>query len=316
MMQNTTPVARGREYLKARWRANEVVAESPPEKRDRFHNAGLPFLAVYLVDALHDVLRGDERRELVSQILAESRDGVWAWGPAAGVDVDTTSAAIRALYRLGHRHPLQVLDRFYNPKTGLYLTFHDPGFVNSDLGLQLPPQELLKHRGSHPCVLAQVYLLLQEQQSLSELREDIVDRIQQPDGSWASYCYPSPYYSTRFFSALLADRVVDHPHLMQRIERTVAFLLRAPGELTPTQAAERGESLAHLRPLLPQEAPRIDDALGRIKEHLAATQNQDGSWPGELLWHFLDEDYTWVAGVDSKRIRSTALAVNLLNRLA
>jgi hypothetical protein len=314
MTQNVTAVDGGREYLKARWRANEVVAESPPDKRDRFHNAGLPFLAVYLVDALNDVMTDDERRELVAQILAESRDGVWAWGPAAGVDVDTTSAAMRALYRLGHRHPLHVLDRFYNPKTGLYLTFHDPGFVNSDLGLQLPPQALVKHRGSHPCVLAQVYLLLQEQRALPELRDDIVDRIQQPDGSWASYCYPSPYYSTRFFSALLADRVADHPALMPRLERTSTFLLDEPGELTPTQAAERGESLAHLGSLVPQHASRIDDALAHIEEYLVATQNPDGSWPGELLWHFLDEDHTWVAGVDSKRIRSTALAVSLLQR--
>jgi hypothetical protein len=310
-----TPIERGRDYLFARWRANEVVAESPPEKRDRFDNAGLPFLAVYLVDALRASLSEEQRGILVRQILAESRDGVWAWGPAAGVDVDTTSAAMRALARLGHPHPLQVLERFYNPGTGLYLTFYDPGFVNRELGLQLPPQELRSHRGSHPCVLAQVYLLLQEQQAIREVRRDVFDRIQQPDGSWASYCYPSPYYSTRFFSALLADRVAQDPTLMPYIKRTGAFLLREPGDVTPTQAAERGESLLSLRPFMQEESAKVATALEGIRAYLTATQHADGSWPGELLWHFLDEDHTWVAGVDSKRIRSTALAVTFLQRL-
>jgi hypothetical protein len=310
-----TTIAIGEQFLRSRLHAHELIAESPPGAPDRFHGAGCPFLAIYVVEALGDSMTTEERADLAARILSEARDGAWAWGPAAGIDVDTTSAAIRALSRLGHPHPLAALERFYNPRTGLYLTFHDPGFVNAELGLQLPPQELARHRGSHPCVLGQVYLLQQERQALPRLSEEVLDRIHQPDGSWASYCYPSEYYSARFFCALIASRVDAEPWLGKYVASTAAFLLREPEGLTPTRAAERAESLGHLRALLPAEAGRIDAAMAATARALRETQDADGSWPGDVMWRFLDEDGSWVAGVDSKRIRSTSLAVKLLKAL-
>jgi hypothetical protein len=312
--QPTSPAAAidiGESYLHARIRARELVSRAPVDSPNRwFDGCGEPFLALDAVMALGNRMTDEDRRSLADRLLRSQRMGAWAyaaeWG---GIDVDTTSAAIRTLDRLQHKVSLDGLKLFFNPLTGLYNTFHDPGFVDPELGLQLPPQALTKHLGSHPCVLANVYLLLHERGQLPGLSHDLLRQLQKPDGNWFSYFYPSPFYSTRLFTELLTSLGEEYDRYMQS---TLDALLACAPAASSTQRAEVLICLNHLQQRIVPDQQTITEKASSLVQQILATQLRDGSWPGEAIWEYFDQVTPLLVGFDHYRVRSTALCVRAL----
>jgi hypothetical protein len=301
----------GESYLRARIRARELVSRAPVDSPNRwFDGCGEPFLALDAVMALGNRMTDEDRRSLADRLLRSQRMGAWAyaaeWG---GIDVDTTSAAIRALDRLEHKVSLDGLNLFFNSATGLYNTFHDAEFVDPDLGLQLPPQTLKKHLGSHPCVLANVYLLLHERDRLPGLSHDLLRRLQKPDGNWFSYFYPSPFYSTRLFSELLTSLGEEYDRYMHS---TLNALLTCASTPSSTQRAEILICLNHLQQRIGTDRQSITEKASSLVQQILATQSRDGSWQGEAIWEYFDQKTPLLVGFDHYRVRSTALCVRAL----
>ena len=308
----TTGIARaideGESYLLARIRAREWASYAPVDSRNKWaEGAGEAFLITDPVLAVGERMTDEDRRSLIARLLkSQKRRGTWSYRSAGTIDADTTASAIRALDCLGHRVPLDGLKSFFIPSTGLYNTFHEAAFSDPDLGLQLPPQTLKKHRGSHPCVLANVYLALLGRNELSCLSDGLLDRLQKPDGTWWSYFYPSPFYSTRLFTELLTSLETDH---QSRLRKTFERLLASSSADSPSQNSEILISLYCLRRRLPDGpamAEKIDDHVRQI----LAAQTQDGSWPGEVIWEYAANPF--LIGFDRFRVRSTALCLRAL----
>jgi len=247
---------------------------------------------------------------MVRRLLQSQRMCAWAYAPEwGGIDADTTASAMRALDRIGHKVSLTGLNLFFNPTTGLYNTFHDPAFVDPELGLQLPPQTLKKHLGSHPCVLANVYLLLRERDQLSDLSHELLARMQKPDGNWFSYFYPSRLYATRLFTELLTSLGERYDRYMQS---TLDAMLACAPMGSATQDAEVLISLCHLQRPFAAERQPIDEKASGVVERILAAQSGDGSWPGEAIWEYFDEVTPVLVGFDHFRVRSTALCTRAL----
>lgn len=302
-------VRRGEDYLIARLQAGEIVSRAPAESTNkRFDDSGEAFLALDVVVALGPNIPDAERQKLIARLLESERDGGWVYAPAFGdIDSDTTASALRTLDRLGYDASDRDLDRFMNPRTGLFTTYYGPPYVDPELGLQLPPQSLAKHGGSHPCVLANIYLLLRERRQMPPPHHALLQSIQRPDGNWHSYHYPSPYYSTRLFTELLVTFGSDYdPYLRS----TLQTLLTCEPPPSPTQSAEILISLAHLRRRFTDKDVSLAKRAGLLVRHLLATQLEDGSWPGDVIWEYFKTPP--IVGFDHFRTRSTALCVHAL----
>jgi hypothetical protein len=299
----------GQSYLLDRLRRNEITASAPAGSANRFDGFGHPFLTLDPVIAVRDLLTVQDRDDVVSRLLGQERAGKWAYADFAGVDADTTASAIRTLDRLSHSVDLSGIDSFYNAASRLHQTFEDAHFVDRNLGLQLPPQDLKKHRGSHPCVLANVNLLLLERGRLAELDVDFLRSVQRADGNWYSYCYPSPFYATRLYTELLASL---GPGYDSFLEATLTALLTNPCPTTPTQTAESLLALAHLRGRNKSRASVITETARAQTDSLLRTQLEDGSWVGDVIWEFVDENDTMLVAFDNFSARSTALCVRAL----
>jgi hypothetical protein len=304
-------IARAESYLAARICQGELVSRAPPESPvKRFDGEGEAFMALEAVAALGARISDEDKRLVMARLLSVERNGAWAYAPWGGIDSDTTASAIRALDRLGHEIPLDGLVVFFNAKTGLYHTFHDAAFVDAELGLQLPPQTAQKHKGSHPCVLANIYLLLHERGKLTALSHELLQCMQKPDGAWSSYFYPSPFYATRLFTELLTSLGAEYDRYMRM---TLDSLLASDLPESPTQAAEMLLSLHCLRQRFDADGAAISVRADALARQIVATQLSDGSWPGDLIWEFVSEyDNAVVGGTDCFRVRSTALCMRAL----
>jgi len=307
LMSTPEAIDRGVSYLLDRIRARELVSRAPPNSPDkRWDDCGEPFLAIDALIAVDTRLGDADRRKLAGRLLAARSGIAWDYSGKSGVDVDTTASAIRALDRLGEDVSLDSLKLFYNPSYRLFNTFAQP---QDKLDLQLPPQSATKHLGAHPCVLANVCLLLQERGQLSHLSHDLLKRLQRPDGNWFSYFYPSPFYSTRLFTELLAALGEEYTGYLR--STADALLVAAPPD-SPTHIAEFMISLIHLQRAIPSDE-RITGKGKILLPRLLASQLEDGSWPGDLIWEFLDRNRPLMAqAFDHFRVRSTSLCVRAL----
>jgi hypothetical protein len=306
-MSPANAIDKGEAYLLERVRARQLVSRAPVNSPDRrWDDCGEPFLAIDALIAVGDRLGTLDRRNLANRLLASRSMGAWDYSGKSGVDADTTASAIRALDRLGENISLDALNLFYNQRYRLFNTFAHP---SDNLDLQLPPQSATKHHGAHPCVLANVCLLLQERGQLSHLSHDLLKRMQKSDGSWFSYFYPSPFYSTRLFTELLTALGEQYRGYL---EFTANALLACAPPSSPTQVAEILISLRYLQNA-EQGDTRIVERSTALLPQLLASQLDDGSWPGEAIWEFLDRSRPLIAtAFDHFRVRSTALCVRAL----
>jgi hypothetical protein len=310
-MSTSDAIDKGESYLLDRIRARELVSRAPVNSPDRrWDDCGEAFLAVDTLIAVGARIGTPDRRALANRLLASRSKGAWDYSGKSGVDADTTASAIRALDRLGENVSLDCLKLFYNPRYRLFNTFAHP---SDNLDLQLPPQSATKHLGSHPCVLANVCLLLQERGQLSQLSHQLLKRVQKPDGTWFSYFYPSPFYSTRLFTELLVALGEEYRGYLRSTAN--ALLACAPPE-SSTQMAEIMISLIHLRRIM-RDDERIAEKEKIFLPRILACQLDDGSWPGEIIWEFLDRSRPLMAqAFDHYRVRSTSLCVRALKLCA
>ena len=209
-------VEQGCSYLLTRLRAREVVSRAPVNSPAKYwDDCGEPYLAIDVLFALGDRIAAEEKEALADRLLRSQFKGAWDYSGKSGIDVDTTASAIRALDRLGKTISLDGLKLFYNPRYRLFNTFAQP---LDKLDLQLPPQSPEKHLGAHPCVIANVCLLLRERGELARLTHDLLRRMQKSDGLWFSYFYPSPFYATRLFAELLTGLGEDYDAYLKATE--------------------------------------------------------------------------------------------------
>jgi hypothetical protein len=308
-MSPSGAVEKGSSYLLARFRAREMVSRAPPHSPVKlWDNCGEPFLAIDALLAVGDRIEAEEKEALADRLLRSQFRGAWDYSGKSGVDADTTASAIRALDRLGKKMSLDGLRLFYNPRYQLFNTFAQP---LDKLDLQLPPQSPEKHLGSHPCVVANVCLMLRERGELSRLSHDLLRRMQKPDGSWFSYFYPSPFYSTRLFTELLTGLGEEYETYLEATE--TELLISTPLN-SPTQTAEILIALQCLQNRKAAARTKIAEKAKLLGAEILNTQLADGSWPGETIWHFLDRARPFmIVGFDHFRVRSTALCVRALN---
>jgi len=305
----SAPVENAKLYLLDRLRSREVVSRAPANSpAKQWDNCGEPFLAIDVLLALGNRVEAEEQQALADRLLRSQFNGAWDYAGKSGVDADTTASAIRALDRLGRKIPLDGLRLFYNPRYQLFNTFAQP---LDKLDLQLPPQSPEKHLGSHPCVLANVCLLLRERGELSRLSHDLLRRMQKADGSWFSYFYPSPFYATRLFTELLTGLGEEYETYLQPTE---AGLLTSTPVNSPTQSAEILLALQCLQGRKTADRTKISEKAKLLAAELLDTQLDDGSWPGETIWNFLDRTRPFmIVGYDYFRVRSTALCARALS---
>jgi hypothetical protein len=308
-MSTPGAVEKGSSYLLARVRARELVSRAPAQSPfKQWDDCGEPYLAIDVLLAVGDRVEAEEKEALADRLLRSQFRGAWDYSGKSGVDADTTASAIRTLDRLGNKISLDGLKLFYNPRYRLFNTFAQPV---DRLDLQLPPQSPEKHLGSHPCVLANVCLLLRERGELSRLSHDLLRRMQKPDGSWFSYFYPSPFYSTRLFTELLTGLGEEYDVYLQATE---ADLLASAPLNSPTQTAEILIGLQHLQNRKAADRTRIAEKAKLLAAEILNSQLADGSWPGETIWNFMDRARPFmIVGYDHFRVRSTALCVRALN---
>lgn len=308
-MSASSAVEKASSYLLDRLRSREVVSRAPnhsPAKQ--WDDCGEPFLAIDLLLAAGDRVEAAEKEALADRLLRSQFKGAWDYAGKTGVDADTTASAIRALDRLGKKISLDGLRLFYNPRYRLFNTFAQPV---DRLDLQFPPQSTEKHLGSHPCVIANVCLLLRERGELSRVSHDLLRRMQKSDGSWHSYFYPSPFYSTRLFTELLTGMGEEYDTYLKATE---AHLLVSMPVNSPTQTAEILIALHFLQSRTAADADRLAAKAKLLAPEILEHQLADGSWPGDTIWHFLDRTRPFmIVGYDHFRVRSTALCVRALN---
>ena len=306
MLPASDAIDKGEAYLLDRIRARQLVSRAPDNSPDkRVDDCGEAFLAIDALIAVGDRVEASDRRTLAARLLASRIGEAWNYSGRGGVDADTTASAIRALDRLGESVSLDCLRLFYNPRFQLFNTFAPSG----NLDLQLPPQSPNKHLGAHPCVLANVCLLLQERGQLSHLSHDLLKRMQKSDGSWFSYFYPSPFYSTRLFAELLSALGGQYDNY---VRSTAAALLACAPPSAPTQVAEILISLMYLQHAVRDDI-RISERATALLPELLTSQLDDGSWPGEIIWEYRRRDRPLMAtAFDHFRVRSTALCVRAL----
>jgi hypothetical protein len=306
MLPASDAIDKGEAYLLDRIRAEELVSRAPATSPDkRLDNCGEALLAIDTLIAVGDRVEASDRRKFAARLLALRSNGAWNYS-GSGVDADSTASAIRALDRLGESVSLDCLQLFYDPRSRLFNTFAPS---SDNLDLQLPPQSATKHLGAHPCVLANVCLLLQERRQLSHLSHDLLRRMQRPDGLWFSYFYPSPFYSTRLFTELLT--ALGEPY-DNYVRSTANALLACDPPSSPTQVAEILISLMYLQHAV-RDDMRINERATALMPQLLASQLVDGSWPGETIWQFhLRSRPLMTTAFDHFRVRSTALCVRAL----
>jgi hypothetical protein len=305
-----TAIDRADNYLAARIRRRQLVSRAPSYSAiTRLDNHGEPFMVLDVVMALGERMSAKDRRRVFARLMKVQRNNAWAYSSRTGIDSDSTAAAIRSLDRLGKHVPLDGLARFFNPETNLYHTFHDKGFADRALGLQFPPHTFKKHQGAHPCVLANVYSLLWERRELLSLDRRFLQAVQKPDGCWASYYYPSPYYATRIYTELLTSMGSEYDEYTRR---TLIGLLAAEIPTSVTQIAEVLLCLACLQRRFPAESAAIAAKSNMMLRELSAAQMQDGSWPSDIIWESMMEDGSVEWAHDHFRVRSTALAIRAL----
>src|SRR5947207_9892233 len=87
--------------------------------------------------------------------------------------------------------------------------------------------------GSHPCVLANVFLMLHERGELSKISHSLLDHLQRPDTTGCPL--PSPFYASRHFAELLASLRGDYDRYLHS---TSNALFRSIPACSCTQNAE------------------------------------------------------------------------------
>lgn len=269
---------------------------------------GEPYLALNAVIALGNSIPDSVRTSLSTRLLQFQDAGTWDYtNGMRGPDADTSASAIRALDRLGHTVDLAGLYTFKHRDSDLFNTFRIPG---ENMGLCFLPQSREKHFGVHPCVLPNIWMLLKERGQLIEIDHSILHRIHNKDGSWPSYFYVSPFYSTRLYTELLST---FDSECNKHLEETTDFLLRSEAGSSPVQTAEIAIALHHLRPIVKSRSREIDSRAKQLLKTLKSQQLGDGSWVGENIWTFLHRTHSQPAvGFDSFRVHSTSLCVQAL----
>jgi hypothetical protein len=135
--------------------------------------------------------------------------------------------------------------------------------------------------------------------------------MQHDDGLWATYFYPSPYYSTRLFCELLSALGGEH---LVALRRTLDGLLHRD---VPTSAAQAAEMMIALQCLEARFPERLDEIRARVSglaTRLQRAQLEDGSWEGEVIWRFAHRVHREpVIGLDCHRVHSTSLALRALD---
>ena len=303
-------ISKGRSYLLNRLREGDLATRAPDSCPHRNWDwKGVPYLSLNVVVALEGYMSATERLNLATSILQVQKNGAWDYtNGGRGVDIDTTASAIRALDRLGHTVNLAGVFSFYDAETRLFSTFKAPGVFQ---GLCLPPQNRDRHFGAHPCVLPNVWLLLQERDQLPTIAKDCLTKMQSDNGLWPSYFYLSPYYSTRLYAELLTARKEDYTTLLNQTFRS---LMECELPDCPTQIAEITLSLNSLQTPFAERSNDIQAKIDCNIDVLKSFQHKDGSWPGSNIWTFMHRTHPEpVVGYDCFKVHSTALCVQALS---
>jgi hypothetical protein len=320
-----TVIASGSRFLKEQLRAgNCKLSCHGNDGAARFsHDKGHLFAGCFVAEALANDLDEVERSLLLVRLLTEEAEGRWGYSPRAYapglgqdphlVDADDTAFALRTFRRLGvYRSPKPLLHFFRSRRLWSRGGWkREEGFVTFATGRRAslacePAHE--QNFDIHPEVNANVFLALMDSDEQHYIRSKIVQRSQAKDGSWHSFFYPSKFYATNLFMALI-ERLGGFE---EQEKRALRFLMDSqnpdgswgnPGN--PYETALALKALGSRTGMRETAAPGLAFLVG--------TQRADGSWCYEDdVWEFQAGKADVWRSRDTNRVITTSLCVDAL----
>ena len=245
----------------------------------------------FIATALHraGTEAGVLQRAADTLVASQHDDGGWGYNESVPSDADSTACVLLFLALMGHRgstcpRAASFLARHQRSENGGIATYSEPGPIRRFMGVGRwmrfdgwcrPHTEVTAMAGRALAALAP-----NNGNPAAESAWRYVRSQQCPDGSWSSYWWTSPHYTTlqaAELAALLADQ--------DAVGRAADWALRgqaddgawsAPGAATSAFATALSLSL-----LL--NARASSDAAERGILRLAALQDEDGGWPSHPI---------------------------------
>lgn len=316
----------GRAFLKQQLRAGRCsLSCHGSDGTPRFsHSKGHLFAGFFLAQALDSDLDEAERTLLLVRLLSEEVEGRWGYssrGYAPGpddspyfVDADDTAFALRTFRQLGlYRSPKSLL-HFLRCRwrwTGLGPR-RESGFVTFATSKRPALACETDHAANfdmHPEVNANVFHALLDTNEQQYISAELITRSQPPDGFWHSFFYPSKFYGTYDFMALI-KRLDGFEAQAEKCLRFLTETQNADGSWgdigNPYETALAVRAFASHTP--------GGDEVSRGLDFLLAAQNDDGSWHSDnVIWEFRSDATDIWRSQDVHHVITTSLCVAALS---
>lgn len=288
------------------------------------NDKGHLFSIFHLVNALGEEMNEIERTIFLTRIISEKYEDQWGYSPRGYykqegenpffVDADDTSFALRTLRSLNIYHSndilLEYLSSFQhnNKSLSAFTTFKF-----KQPGRQLVNKTSFDNNAHiHAEVNANVYHVLLDSHNDKLINFELVKLAQKEDGSWSSYFYPNPYYSTWQFMSLLT-KMNQTNNLC--FSSGLSFLAnsQAPDGSWGTIPDAYYSALA-LKTLALSSS--YSSEKEKALDFLLSYQKADGAWnTHEKIWTFHDADDDIWQAYDSNNVICTAMCIDALKSL-
>jgi len=304
-----------RQVLKGEYGLSSIREDNEPTFSN---NKGHLFSVFFIQQALGSSMPEIIRSILVTRILSEKHNEMWGYSPRSHhkgnddnpfiVDSDDTAFVIRAL---------RGFDIYHSPK--IFLEYLHQIVIN---GKEYPLFTTFKSSKAHRLadysnhvnnfeihaeVNANIYHCLLETDYEKYISEDFVATSQHEDGSWPSFFYPNPLFSSYHFVHLLVKLGENQETLEKGFKFVQEYLEKKQDKLDSLSLA------LGLNILMLSKHQTTQSTLKPLVLNALEKQERDGSWrSNEIIWEFVDqEELKWQAK-DKNRIITTSLMLKAL----
>lgn len=245
----------------------------------------------FIATALHLAGAGASPLERAAQTLVanQNSDGGWGYNENVPTDADSTACVLLFLALAGHRgstcrRAASCLVRHQRSENGGIATYCDPGPIREFMGVGRwmrfdgwcrPHTEVTVMAGRALALLAPSDPSPEAHAAWRYARSR-----QRADGSWSSYWWTSPHYTT-LQAVELALLLGDHDPVFRAAEWAVRSQADDGGWSALGGATSAFATALSLSVLLSANAHR--QSVARAISRLASLQDEDGGWPSHPI---------------------------------
>ncbi len=262
------------------------------------------------------------RFRLIDSLMSMRREKKWGYLDKGPLDADDTAFALLVLHKekiLKHITPLLT---FYNKQDDAFVTFQSRHLGDLKFKKHLvrqinrTPEGFLDNYMYHPEVNLNIYRLLKRFGEKRYINPALVKEIQNEDGSWSSFFYPSRYYGCWLASDFLSGQI----EYKDQLNKTLMFILKTQNSDGSWGNGDSLDTALALDSLLQigYRGPELMTGYYFLKDK----QHADGSWrTKQAIWQYMafipnkerTETSKWTS-FDSSGVITTSLALRVMNK--